>query len=186
MPVVRSDERDEFGQKYSDDTYKVNAGGMYEPSSKQLQNTNFPAQYERHAVKLVFGALRFMRPHWYPVQNGSEKLFRPGYQVVCMVRHPEEVRQSFLSSLEIPHRMLDSDRVRKAWVDYGRKVRGVLNLLKRRHDVLSFAVLNYRHVLDCPQLALDSLGWPIDLAQAALVIDPSMRRFKLSELTIGL
>ena len=79
---VRSSRSDKQGEKFSDEQYKVNPNGLWEPDPNELKNPQFPRMHEGQVVKLVFGIMHFMRPHWYAVdiEKYSAPLYRPGYR----------------------------------------------------------------------------------------------------------
>lgn len=183
LPVVKNDLRNERIQsKTNDEHYKLNPD-VYELTIKEMGgDRSFPMRHAGKCVKLVFPWLQWLRPYMIPV---ASKLFRPGYKIVLLLRHPEEIRQSnnaaFQDQKDIPY---------GKWVKvYGAMIRGVLLSFRGRPDVDSLTILRYERVLADPLRNFETLaraGWPIDPTKATETVDASQHRFQLEKLVVGI
>lgn len=159
--------RDEMKDRYGDDHYDPNIGGLYELERNDYRKPDFPRPYDGKLIKGLNGCI----PNMNVMPNGIS--------VVFMRRDPEEIRQSYdaffskqLSSVETLNERMET----------------IIERIKNRKDVVSFTELWYRNVVDNPYFHFSILkneGWDIDVNSAAKVVDPNYCRFKKEELTIG-
>jgi len=165
--------RDEMNEKYGDENYQPNPAGFYELNRKEYKQKDFPLMYKGKLVKCLFGGLgRF------PVAK---------YQIVFMMRNPEEIRQSFDAFFEsIP--ITQRQQVTLFLQNYDEVMEDVIAHLKNRRDT-HLIVLNYRDVVKNPLEKFEHLfrcGWPINPIKAAQSVDPKLCRFRIENLTIGI
>ena len=164
MEVVKSVQRDEFGQKYSDKEYKVNPKGLYELQVQEMRRRGFPLMYNGKVLKVLDDSVRLLSV--------------AQYKVVFMRRHPEEIRQSYEAAFEvnIPVEIIK------------RKIRESIKQLENRRDVIDLQVFEYREVALEPHIhfgILKNCGWPIDVEMAVSTIKPGVR-FALEKLVEGI
>jgi len=141
-----------------------NPGGIWELERSQLLEPSFPAVHEGKAIKLVWDWLKFLKP------------YEPGYQVISMMRHPEEVHQSFSATVNV-----DRVQIRHTYMD---RLNQVNNMLAERDDVDDLMVVDYVGCLDNPNATFEhiaSAGWPINWEAAAEIPDRSLYRFRVGE-----
>lgn len=173
LEPLYSPKRDEVlrGQT-ADDWYTLQGGAsVYEPDMQQMTElARTPEIHGGKVVKVMFGGLPMLAEH--------------AYHYVFMRRDPEEIRQSYEGAFV---------RSRLGWLmepgSYERHMRVAVCGIEDRADTLSLTELEYRDVLDDPLAAFRRLrdaGWPIDVAQAAAVVDPEMCRYRLETLEVGL
>lgn len=164
LPVIRSPLRDQrFNQP--DGEYRPNPGSLYEPDIRQCWEVGWPYRfYRKNAVmKCLTRWLRHVCVH--------------EYKVIFLLRHPEEIRQSY----EAAH------NVRRRVEQIQAEVDEALAALRNRRDVLELHVVHYRDVLLArPLEVFSSLKWPINAEAASRYIDSKQCRFKHEELTAGL
>jgi len=159
--------REHMNATYGDDYYQPNTGGFYELSTLDYKKDNFPLDYEGKLIKCLRGALWKIKPH--------------EYKIVFMLRNPEEIRQSYEAFFtnRADGFILDQyqDRMQKSIDD-----------MRDREDV-DLTVFQYREVVEDPVSHFEQLktaGWPIDPIKAAEVVDPSLCRFRIENLVVGL
>ena len=159
MEVVQSSKRDEHANKcWSDELYKTNQNGFYESTLEEMQADDFPP--EGKVVKLIIEWLQFLKGH--------------KAKVIFMLRHPEEIRQS--------SEALAGDKCR---VDGYDKVMG--NCIERlEQQGCEIIRANYDSIVFDPLPFFEQLDWPIDASAAASAVDPSLYRFRLERLVVGL
>lgn len=162
MAVVRSDKRDAVLRNNSDAVYRMNPVSLYEPTG--MMSPAFPREHKGKAVKIVVPVVRRIAA------------YQGGYRVVMMRRDPEEIRQSMEAAFEghATVAQLEAEAVEAR------------DVLRQRRDVRNLIELQYDDVLANPASALASLGWPIDVRQAALCVAPSLKRFDRPKLVVGL
>jgi len=159
--------RDQMKDRFADEYYDPNIGGLYELERHDYRHPEFPRQFEGKLIKALNKGIITMN-----VMQG-------GIRVVFMRRDKEEIRQSYeaffnrhLNSVD----NLDSQMER------------IIEQIKNRKDVVSIHTLWYRDVVDNPLRAFQCLetdGWPIDPQKAAGVVDPKYCRFRYENLTVG-
>lgn len=165
MSVVKSAEREQFGAAHSDEHYKVNAGGLYEPNPAEMNQPGWPKQHDGTALKVVVPWLRALSVH--------------DYRVVFLLREFEEIRQSYEGAF--------GQKLKREGIE--RQVTEGLAQLHNRRDVRTVTTLNYADVIANPLAAFNKLrsaGWPIDVEAAASLVNPELYRFRLERLTVGL
>lgn len=165
MDVVKSEQRDKFGAAHSDQHYRVNPYGLYEPDIREMNEPGWPKQHDGKVLKVVVPWLRALSVH--------------DYRVVFMLRDPEEIRQSYEAAF--------GGKMKREAIE--RQTVEALDQLRNRRDVRTITTLNYRDVVDDPILAFAKLrsdGWPIDGEAAASVVQPELCRFRREKLTVGI
>ena len=172
MTAVRSDKRDLINAENSDESYKPNEEGLYEPELADVMRISWWREQYGKVVKCIVPWLGSLPVH--------------GYRVVFMLRDPEEIRQSFRAAAGLtarPRTLPTIEHVDEA-------VREGQLLVANRKDVESIVTLRYREdLLTDPRRCMDLLaenGWPIDPAKASAVIDRQRCRFKRENLVEGL
>lgn len=182
LPVAKSTLRDKrMAEPNSDEHYKVNPQGLYELSVPEMRASTFPKKHEGCAVKIVFPWLQWMRPVMRRVS--AIPLYAPGYRVLLIVRHPEEVRQSYEGAFQ-----KERHRNAKQWPRvYGAQVKGCIAAMCERPDVLDMMILKYplKDPVRIFQRLADA-GWPIDAGRAASTVNPELYRFRLDKLVVGI
>ena len=172
MDLAYDPARDEMNEQWGDESYKPNEGGFFELSSASYKSADFPLAYKGKLIKALFGAL-YRLPVWK-------------YNIVMMVRDPEEIRQSYEAffSKACP-RVAGKPFAEDSYYD---TVRWWSGQLDNRRDV-RLTLLHYRTVVENPVgsfLKLKNNGWPIDAYAAAHVVNPELCRFRREELVEGL
>lgn len=171
LEAVYSPERQTLTDQWGGDGYVPNEE-YYELPYYRTKVAGFPRMYEGKLLKILYGGISDLAP----LSNGL--------RVVFMRRDPEEIRQSeeaFFKRQKAPLWLCDGG--------YERRMDLAMDHLHNRRDVLSVTELQYRDVLADPLMAFNLLrgeGWPIDVAVAALVVDPAKCRFRLEELEVGI
>lgn len=165
MQAAFSEERNAVAAACSDQYYHPNRSGLYEVPLEEYTETDFPLQYDGRLIKVMAWGMRSLAVH--------------DYCVVIMLRDQEEIRQSYEAFF--------GRKLRTQWfANYQNNMVELQSQLNNRSDVRSVSVVNYRNLIENPQLELAKLEWPIDIAMAASVIDPQQYRFRLEDLTIGI
>ena len=162
MRVHRSAKRELCNVVPGEHSYIPNRGGLFEPSKKEMQEPGWPRQHDGCALKVVTPFLAKLGVH--------------DYRVVFMRRDSEEIRQSYRAAFGVP---LTRERIE---ADCDEAILG----LRNRRDVRDVQLLDYADVVKCPEDAIASLGWPVEPASAALVVDISQYRFRRERLVVGL
>lgn len=164
MTAAYSSARDDWSKKYGQQASGFNRTGLFELTMDLIKAPEFPALYEGCVVKLVWDWLRWLKP------------YEPGYRVIMMIRHPEEVRQSFEATI--------SDRKNLIAENYDKRLMGWVERLTIRPDVFDLVMVHYSEAIYDPIGCMTTLaerGWPIDPAKAAAIVDPRLYRFRLNE-----
>lgn len=162
MSVLRSDERDQLNNVHSDDNYKPNPNGLYEPSIFEMHQPNWPKQHEGKVIKVVAPFINNLAIH--------------RYQVIFMRRDSEEIRQSYEAAFGGKLMCKDIDKT----------VETVFGILSNRRDVEHITEISYYDMLDDPEKKLSELSWPINIKDAVKAVDINLYRFKLNSLVKGL
>jgi len=197
VPIYR-EEREDFRKIHASDTYDPNAGGIYEiglcdPCRMSQQMARFgviprkkcsgfpcmthfrrvPQDYAGHVVKVLCnkpGALlQDVLPKWK-------------YQVLLMLRDPEEIRQSF-EGFFVGSKAPPMVQKQNHHVYHKHFQRVWKNLSAKKLKV------QYRHVVEDPLgwfKFMKAVGWPIDAEAAAAVVDSNQCRYRLENLSVGI
>lgn len=160
--------RDEMKERFADEHYNPNIGGLYELEKVDYLQPTFPQKYKG---KLIKGLNRCV---------SNMAVMPDGIRVIFMMRDPEEIRQSYeaffgqsLSNI----------------TNYERNMKIYINQIKNRKDVLSIHVFRYRDVINNPLKyfkILEKTGWKINSERCVQVIDEKYCRFKKEILTKGI
>lgn len=159
--------RDEMKNRYADERYDPNVGGLYELARQDYRRLGFPHGYEGHLIK----ALNTGVP--------SMSVMSHGIRVVFMRRDSEEIRQSYLAFFN--RELLEAPNL-------DRKMEDIIERIQNRKDVLSLDVFWYREIVAQPQKHFEALaahGWPVNPATAAAMVEPALCRYKIEDLTVG-
>lgn len=143
-------------------SYVPNRGGLMEPSKAEMQIPGWPRMHDGCALKVVTPFLNRLAVH--------------DYRVVFMRRDPEEIRQSCRAAFGVS---LTCERIEQECEES-------LLSLRNRRDVRDMQLLSYADVLASPEEAIGSLGWPVDAAYAAQIVDVEQYRFRRPRLVAGL
>jgi hypothetical protein len=162
MRVHRSARRELCNVVPGERTYVPNRGGLFEPSRQEMQEPGWPRHHDGCALKLVTPFLGRLGVH--------------EYRVVFMTRDFEEIRQSYRAAFGAS---VTCERIQQECEE------SILTLRNRR-DVRDIRSLEYADVLGNPASAIASLGWPVDTARAARVVDTDQYRFRRERLVAGL
>lgn len=160
LPVAKSAARERHNRP--DGTYRPNRDGLYELPTVEQWEPGWPRQHDGKAVKCLVRWLRHLCVH--------------DYRVVFMRRDPEEIRQSYRAAFGEETTV---ERI-EAEITEARAA------LANRRDVRDVQELWYGDVLERPEAALLSLDWPIDVQDAASVVEPRLYRFRREKLIVGL
>lgn len=159
--------RDVMKNRYADEHYDPNLGGLYELERKDYAAPDFPAGYEGKLIK----ALRMGVANMNVMPGGIKCLF--------MLRDPEEQRQSYMAFFggQAPTVEVISQQVERARL-------GAYN--RRDTEVLELA---YRDVIEVPYQSFERVkaffGVDLDVAKAAAIVDPELYRYRLEALEVG-
>lgn len=166
LEAVKNPERDKMNDRYGDEYYKPNAGGLYELNREQYAEFGFPKMHDGKLVKVLYGGIRQM-PAW-------------DYKVVFMRRDQEEIRQSYQAFF--------GDEARLPFNNLNERMDEVLESARMRRD-MDVIELWYREVVDDPLKAfkhLHAFGWPIDPENSSRTVDRDQCRYRLEDLTVGI
>lgn len=161
-------DRDTMKNRYRDDQYDPNLGGLYELERKDYRAFGFPAGYEGKLIKALNQGVPRMA-----VMPG-------GIRVVFMRRDAEEIRQSY--DAFFGRELQNIDHLERNMAD-------IIQRIRNRRDVLSLDVLWYRDVVDDPIAAFQTLvdsNWHIDAQAATATVEPELCRFKIEHLSVGI
>lgn len=162
MPVAYSTKRNSLNDRRSDEHYKPNPKGLYEPDDSEIGKPGWPREHDEKALKVVAPFVRHLSVH--------------AYRAVFMQRDPEEIRQSYEAAFKGKVTCEQIEQCQQA----------ALESLDNRRDVLTVNILQYADVVVDPLRAMQSLNWPINTDKAASVVQPELYRFRLERLTVGL
>lgn len=170
MDAAWSEKRDKLAQSKADEHYHPNKSGLYEVSLREYSEPTFPLQYQGKLIKvMVWG-------------TDGIAVNPDGYRVILMHRDKEEIRQSYEAFFSKPLRM--------PWFEqYEQRMERAEKMLRNRKDVASVHRVKYRELVDDPSgvlAGLKEVGWPIEIAKSADVIDPEQCRFRRENLTVGI
>ncbi len=158
--------RDEMKERYADEHYDPNIGGLYELERKDYQTLNFPYKYRGKLIKCLGMGVAH-----------SDVMPDAQIKVVLMRRDEEEIRQSYEAFFGQPLRHIEIDKI----LDKSYRI------LDSRVDV-EVIQLEFRDVINSPLetfLHLVDKGWPINPQTAASIIEPKYYRFRKEQLTKG-
>ncbi len=159
MEVVQSSKRDEEANKrWSDEWYKTNQNGFYESTLEEMQADDFPP--DGKVVKLITAWLSFLK--------GRKA------KVIFMLRHPEEIRQSCEALTGDKYQVDDYEKLMESCIE---------RLEQKEYEVVR---ADYSSIVENPLPFFEFLDWPIDASAAASAVDPSLYRFRLERLVVGL
>jgi len=159
-------DRDKMNQQFGDSNYKPNVGGFYELNRSEYQQYGFPRMYEGKLLKCLWG--------------GVAKVVVGDYRIVFMMRNPEEIRQSYEAFFD--------GRVPPSLEKYEDIMKDTIDMLENRKDT-RVLIIQYRNVINNPRKEFQKIkdfGFPIDIERAISVVDPTLCRFKLEDLTVGI
>ncbi len=166
MDAAYKQSRDVMKERFADEHYDPNVGGLYELERRDYREPGFPHKYEGRLIKaLAMGV---------PSMAVMERI-----RVVFMQRHPEEIRQSYGAFFGQELKGMDTLKER---------THDILERIRNRRDVISLEIFWYRDVIESPHRHFQNLyltGWPINTGKAAAVVDPDLCRYRLEHLTVG-
>lgn len=160
--------RDVMKDRFADEFYDPNIGGLYELERGDYQEFGFPRKYAGKLIK----ALNVGVPRMAVMPGGI--------RVVFMRRDTEEIRQSYDAFFDKQLRNVEH---------LERNMADIIERIQNRKDVLFLDVFWYREVVEKPLEHFKKLvehGWPIDPSVAAATVDPALCRYKLENLTVGI
>jgi hypothetical protein len=158
--------REELNKRYGDEFYLPNPRGFFELALDRVLRIGFPREFEGKLIKVLYGGLM--------------SLVAGDYKIVFMMRDKEEIRQSYEAFFDMgPPKLLEH---------YDELMKDTIERADTRNDT-DIVVFNYRDVVDQPQEKFQILkdrGWPIDVSQAASIVDPKLYRFRREILAEGI
>lgn len=168
LPGEYSTTRNRMSASRADSDYTPNPDNeLYELDDWQYRDFGFPLKYQGKLVKAVTMHARNLDVN------------PAGTKVVFMRRNPEEIRQSFMAFFadkRAPSReQIENEVAWSLWQMRDRKSFDVVEMWYR--DVLSAPYPHMRTLVD--------LGWPIDAKAAAAAVDPSLLRYRVEHLEVG-
>lgn len=164
------------------------AGGMkaHHTVSRETKNRRIGAYIPNREGLYEFDTAEMFKPGWSREHDGCVikvmgfflgLLSAHEYRVCFMRRDPEEIRQSARAAF--------GDNVTLAQIE--RDTEEAQRTLCNRRDVKEVTTLWYSgDVLASPVAAFERLGWPLNAAKAAAVVDPGQYRFRRERLVVGL
>jgi hypothetical protein len=167
LRAAKRTSRDTMKDRFGDDEYNPNIGGLYELERRDYLKFDFPRGYEGMVLK----ALNHGIPKMEVMPNGIRCVF--------MRRPAEEIRQSYAAFFNRQIRNI---------ANLDRNMESIIGRINNRKDVLSLHVFWYGEVVGDPEYhfaLLQSSGWPIDVRKAASIVDPKYYRHRTAKLTIG-
>ncbi len=167
IETVYAKNRDEIKDVFADKNYNPNDGGLYELERTDYLSANFPRKFKGKLIKALLGALDRMR-------------VMPKIKIIVMKRNPEEIRQSYFAffgqKLPVTDKQLEE------------MYKETIMSLANRKDT-EYKEFWYRDVVKEPLKYFQELkewGWPIDPQKSAQIVDPSLLRYKLESLEVGI
>ncbi len=177
LTPVLSPKREVTLGRFGDEHYKPNPEGFYELEAHQFRERWFPQMYAGKVVKILWGGLD-------SISVGEHK-----YRIVFMLRHPEEIRQSYEAFFGTPHRLVaHADLNMKPDAPYWLEMRDTIGIARQRRDV-ELIELNYRDVVESPKANFELLteaGWPLDVDAMVEMVNPKYCRFRLENIEVGI
>jgi len=159
--------RDVMKNRFADEHYDPNIGGLYELELKDYREFGFPRKYCGKLIKALNQGVPRMAT------------MKDGIRVVFMKRNLEEIRQSY--DAFFGRQLQDVVKLEEMMND-------ITDRIRNRKDVLSLDIFWYRDVVENPLKyfkILKDKGWDIDYKKSATIVDPKYYRYKLEELTVG-
>lgn len=167
IEVVARESREEMREKYKDEFYDPNEGGLYELEYKDMSTPDFPSQYKGKLIKVL--------------NAGNAKMdVMPKLKIVYMRRSFEEIRQSYQAFFNRELKITEEF--------FYKNVEKNIRLLQNRKDV-DLTILYYRDVIENPIKAfslLEENGWPINPQKCAGEVNPELYRFREENLIKGI
>lgn len=168
LDAAYAQSRDVMKNRFADENYDPNIGGLYELKPQDYKRRDFPRQFAGQLIK----GLNMSVPRM--------SVMNSGIRVVFMRRDAEEIRQSYDAFFNTQLRNTEN---------LDANMEDILERIRNRRDVISLDVFWYRAVVDEPLAHFETLarnGWPIDARKAAETVDPKYCRFRREILTEGI
>ncbi len=166
LEAIARKSREDFRQKFKDDVYDPNEGGLYELDPSDATD-EFPAQFKGKLIKVLMPGL-------------DRISVMPKIKMVFMRRDTEEIRQSYQAFFGKSFELDDKE--------FTPRMNKAIENLANRKDV-ELTVLWYKDVIAHPEQTFSDLaasGWPIDPEKAAAVVNPELYRFRRENLELGI
>lgn len=168
MQAAYSDQRERLRTRHADEHYDPNVGGLWELDRADLGRRDLPHGFEGKLIKVLR-----RRPARFARTPG-------GVRLVYMLRDPEEQRQSLQAFLgRCP------PGVERIAAETAANLAAI-----RAHPDIEVMTLRYEQVLGDPAGALGQvagfMGVELDVAAAAAVVRPELRRYRVDELIPGM
>ncbi len=166
LEAIKRQSREDMRERYADEYYNPNEGGLYEIETADYQAKSFPKQFKGKVIKLL--------------NAGTAKMSVCPKRIVFMRRDPEEIRQSYQAFFG--NELRQKNEAVESTLDEN------IELLKNRNDV-EIEVFWYRDVVSNPKKHFEILknsGWPIDVEKCVEIVKIDLCRFKKEELVIGI
>lgn len=154
MEIAYNKKREAWLNRLGNESYIPNET-FFELSSDDLASDDFPAAYDGRAIKVLWNSL-------VRVPIGE-------YRVVFMRRPIEELIQSH-------ERTFGSAPMDILRPNFDSAVERIIEVLEDRNSIVTLNELWYGDVMANPRKALEGLGWPIDVGEAAKVPTPDKYR----------
>ena len=168
--------RETMRQRFADDKYDPNVGGLYELEREDYMKPGFPKGYEGKLIKAL------NMEHKQPNGVGKSMNIMPdGIRVVYMKRDAEEIRQSFDAFFD---KQLPEEQIKTM----NERFKRCLERIRNRRDVITCHDFWFREVIEDPKKhfqILKEAGWRIDVDKCVEVVEPKYCRFKKENLTKG-
>jgi len=158
--------RDEIKDRYADEHYDPNVGGLYELARPMYHQPKFPRMYDGKLIKGMNLCVTRM-------------LVMPAIRVVFMRRDDEEIRQSYDAFFGADVGITS---------EFQTRMDEIVKMIRNRKDVKSCHEFWYRDVVRNPLTHFETLrdaGWAIDPQKCAEIVDPKYCRFKRENLSVG-
>lgn len=166
MDACYRQSRDEMKNRFADEHYDPNIGGLYELERKDYRDPEFPRMYDGKLIKCLRMGLGRMR-------------VMDSIKVVFMRRDPEEQRQSYMGFFGGTPPTVEQIQ---------KQVAESLEAAYNRRDT-SVLELDYPCVISNPAQSLERVqaffGVDLDIHAAASTIDPVYYRYRKEELEVG-
>lgn len=159
--------REEMRLHYADEHYDPNIGGLYELERSDYLKSDFPRGYEGKLIK----ALR--------LGVAQMNVMPGGIRVLFMRRDAEEIRQSYMAFFGRSDTTVEGIEA---------ATKRSLELARNRRDTRVMEV-PYRGVVENPGhwfRRIHRFGFCIDEKKAVAVVQDSLLRYRLEDLTVGI
>lgn len=166
MTAVYRQSRDEMKNRFADEHYDPNIGGLYELKRQDYLKPDFPRGYEGKLIKALRGGPGRMQ-------------VMPSILVLWMTRDAEEIRQSYMAFFgrsDFTVEQIEQDCKRN------------LQMARNRRDTRVMEV-SYRGVVEDPEgwfKRIHNFGFHIDEVKAAAVVSDEWLRYRREELEVGI